>query len=52
MGHEEVEEKVRRMRIGDRIDSDHHPIELWIEGESGKRKGGGGRGRHGEEKRQ
>lgn len=26
----EVKDKINRMRIGDRMDSDHHPIKLWI----------------------
>lgn len=26
------------MRIGDRIDSDHHPVEVWIEGRVERRK--------------
>jgi len=51
MGDEEVEEKVKRMRIGDRIDSDHHLVELWMEGESGKNTGRRGRGRYEEEER-
>jgi len=28
MGDEEARENVKEMRIGDRIDSDHHSIEL------------------------
>lgn len=27
MGNEEVRGKVRELRVGDKIDSDHHPIE-------------------------
>lgn len=43
IGDRETREKVKRMRVGDRIDSDHHPLEIWIEG---KRRGGKrGRGR-------
>lgn len=30
---EEVGDGVERMRVGDRVDSDHHPIEAWIKGE-------------------
>src|SRR5436190_10590343 len=32
IGNEECREKVKRLRVGDRIDSDHHPIEMEIEG--------------------
>jgi len=32
MGEEEVKERIERMRVGDRIDSDH-PVEVWIKGE-------------------
>lgn len=31
------------MRIGDKIDSDHHPLELKIKGKRRERKGGKGR---------
>lgn len=45
IGDRETREKVKRMRVGDRIDSDHHPLEMWIEG---KRRGGKrGRGKRG-----
>ncbi|XP_071572354.1 uncharacterized protein [Temnothorax nylanderi] len=37
IGEEEVREKVVRLEIGERIDSDHHPIILWVRG-SPKRK--------------
>ncbi|EFN63364.1 hypothetical protein EAG_05382 [Camponotus floridanus] len=43
-----VEEEVERMRIGDKVDSDHHPIEIWIREEvrmRGGRKGEKGDGR-------
>lgn len=41
IGDEEVRGKVRSMKVGDRIDSDHHPLELWIEGEREKTERGG-----------
>lgn len=28
-----VKDKIKRVTVGDRIDSDHHPIEVWLEGE-------------------
>lgn len=38
LGGEEVRERVERMRIGDRIESDHHPLEVWIRGGESRRK--------------
>jgi len=38
MGEEEVKERVERMRIGDRIDSDHHLVEVWMKGIEKKRR--------------
>jgi len=32
IGDKEIRGKMNRMRIGERIDSDHHPIEVWIRG--------------------
>lgn len=32
-----MEEKVGRIRIEDKVDSDHHPIEEWIRGEVGEK---------------
>lgn len=29
-------QRVERMVIGDRIDSDHHPVEVWIKGKGEK----------------
>lgn len=34
---EEVRDRVKRMRVDDRIDSDHRPIEVWIKGEMWER---------------
>lgn len=43
MGDEEVRGKVRSMKIGERIDSDHQPVEVWIKGEAEKRRRNGGK---------
>lgn len=33
-----------RMTVGDRVDLDHHPVEVWLEEETrGKKNGGKGR---------
>lgn len=40
IGDEDVKGRIKRMKIGDRIDSDHHSVEIWVEGRVvGKRKG-------------
>jgi len=39
MGEEEVKERIDRLRVGDRIDSDHHPVEVWMKGAEKKRRG-------------
>lgn len=44
IGNIEVKERVVRMKVGDRINSDHHIMELW--------RGGGGVGRRGGLKRE
>lgn len=31
IGDLEVRERIKNLRIGDRVDSDHHPVEIWIE---------------------
>jgi len=51
LGDEELREKVTRFRVGEEVDSDHHPVEVWIkrldkrkrkiEGERGAREGKG-----------
>lgn len=46
-GGEEVRGRIKRMRTGDRIDSDHHPVEVWIEGRVERRKRGERRERAG-----
>jgi len=30
IGDEETKESIRKMRIGDKVDSDHHPLEIWV----------------------
>ncbi|XP_029164823.1 uncharacterized protein LOC114936023 [Nylanderia fulva] len=37
IGNEEVREEIRKLEIGERMDSDHMPLIVWLEG-----KGGGG----------
>lgn len=43
IGSGEVKEKIAEMRIGDKMDSDHHPLEMTIrrEGEERERRGEG-----------
>jgi len=38
IGDEEVREKIESMKIGDRVDFDHHPLEVWVEGEIRRKK--------------
>lgn len=33
LGDSEVRDRIERMRVGDRTDSDHQPVEVWIRGE-------------------
>lgn len=40
IGDKEVKERMEKMRIGDKIDSDHHPLEVWIKGEVKKKRKG------------
>ena len=56
IGDEEVREKILELKKGDRIDSDHHTIKVWVEGgmkernkKIEKRKDRGGRGVRDEE---
>lgn len=37
MGNREVREEVEKMVVGEKIDSDHHPVEVWIKGEKERR---------------
>jgi len=34
IGDKETRERIGKMKIGDKIDSDHHPLEIWVEGET------------------
>lgn len=38
LGDREVRERVERLRMGDRVNSDHQPVEKWIKGERGRRR--------------
>jgi len=40
IGDEDVRGRIKRMRIGDRIESDHHPVEVWVEGKVERRRRG------------
>ncbi|XP_029176468.1 cilia- and flagella-associated protein 251-like [Nylanderia fulva] len=40
IGNEKVREEITKLEIGDRVDSDHMPVVIWIRG-----KGGGGEGK-------
>jgi len=39
IGNEELREEVEKMRIGENIDSDHQPVEVWIGGEKEENSG-------------
>ncbi|XP_024875210.1 ABC transporter F family member 4-like [Temnothorax curvispinosus] len=45
IGEEEVRERVERLEVGERVDSDHHPVTLWMRGklEKDQKKREGGR---------
>jgi len=38
IGDEEARGRIREMKIGEKVDSDHHPLEVWVEGETQRRK--------------
>ena len=40
LGNEDTREKMERLEVGDRIESDHHLVVVWLNGE-GREKGGG-----------
>jgi len=42
--NDEMEEELVKMEIGDNVDSDHHPMIIWLKGK-GNRKSGGKRGK-------
>lgn len=37
LGNEESREKVNKMKVEERVDSDHQPITVWIEGRGWKK---------------
>lgn len=39
LGDREMMNRVNRMRVGDRVDSDHPPVEVWIKGKEEGRRG-------------
>lgn len=41
LAEKEMAERVARLEIGDRVDSDHHPVVVWMKGGDYERKGGG-----------
>jgi hypothetical protein len=43
MGDEEAKEGVKEMRVGDKIDSDHHPLKVRMKGRAEKRERSGGK---------
>lgn len=49
MGNEEAREGIERMIVEGKIDSDHHPVSMWIEGEKLGMEGSGKRVRREEE---
>lgn len=38
MGDIEVRDKIKRLTVGDRVDSDHLPVEVWLEGERNRKR--------------
>lgn len=38
VGNKETREKVKKMIVEDRIDLDHQPISVWVEGGGGNRR--------------
>lgn len=46
IGDRNVKDRIERMRVGNRIDSDYQPVEVWLRGEieRGKEEGKGGEG--------
>lgn len=45
IGEEEVKDRIERMKIGDKIDSVHQPVEVWLRKEESRRREGRRRGR-------
>jgi len=48
LGEVRTKEYVEKMEVGDQVDSDHHPVVIWIKDRkrmrNGSRKGGGRKG--------
>ena len=42
IGNEDTRERVERLEVGDRVDSDHHPVVIWVKG-GGREEGGTGK---------
>lgn len=40
IGDKEAKEETDRMRVGNKVDSNHQPVEVWIKGEEEKEVGG------------
>lgn len=38
LGNEEVRERIIRLKIGEKIDSDHHPVEVTLTGRKEERR--------------
>lgn len=47
LGNEEIRERIKKMKVKERVDSDHQPITAWMKGGRskgrGREKGGGKR---------
>ena len=48
LGNEDTRERVERMEVAERVESDHHPVVVWLKGGC---RGGGGKGKKGGGKR-
>jgi len=45
LGVEERREEIERLEVGDKVDSDHHPVVVWMKGGEDKRRLRGENGR-------
>lgn len=52
MGDEEVRDCVERMKVGEKVDSDHQPVEVWIRGKRERKREEGWKGVWNEEGRE
>lgn len=39
VGEEKVRYRVRRMKVGDKVDADHQRLEVWVEDKIGRKNG-------------